>query len=239
MVGMTRDSLDASDSIEVNSREWLRPYFAPNPQSEIWRWWGWIGQQLLSQRFSGPDKLSTLEFGCGQAANVNFFHEQGLVSSGVDLNPDSIETAKTRYLHLASQLKVVPFHLDQGLFSPESFNQITSRHVLHFLPPEVFSQSLSILRTWLKDRGILYVTFMQVGGYYFNNSVPLDNGMRRVQFNNGRFDREVDVWFVNDEEDLKARFPDFHLIDLGESLDYFTRTEAPGDRYFCATFAAG
>jgi len=238
MIGMTGDFLSTPDSIEVNSKEWLRPYFAPNPQSEIWRWWGWIGRQLLSEHFPGSETLSTLEFGCGQAANVNFFHEQGLVSLGVDLNPHSIETGKTSYPHLASQLKVVPFDLDQGLFSAASFNLITSRHVLHFLPPEVFFQTLAILRSWLKDRGILYVTFMQAGGYYFNNSVPLDNGMRRVQFNNGRFDRKVDVWFVNSEEDLKERFPDFDLIDLGESLDYFTRTEAPGDRYFCATFAA-
>jgi len=73
--------------------------------------------------------------------------------------------------------------------------------------PEVFSPTLATLRNWLRECGILYASLMQAGGYYFNfnNSVSLDNGMRLVQLKNGDIDREVDVWFVSGEEDLRER----------------------------------
>jgi SAM-dependent methyltransferase len=227
-------------SEEVNTNEWMQPYFAPNVQSEIFRWWGWVGRDLITRQFPGGagESINALEFGCGEAANVNFFREQGLQSFGVDLNPESLAVGLERWPSLDGRLSAIPFECDELPFGDTRFHVITSRHVLHFLTPLVFERTLSVIRNRMLDGGVLFITFMKSGGFYFNNSQPLDNGMRRVTFNNGRFERNVDVWFVNDEDELRSRFPGFTLHEVGEQKDYFTRAESPGDTYFCATLIA-
>jgi SAM-dependent methyltransferase len=231
---MTLKNFD-EDSIRVNSNEWLKPYHAPNVQSEIFRWYGQIGKDIFKEKTS-QSKLVSLDYGCGEGATTNYFLSQGFEAFGIDINKDSIEIALSRFPILQNRLFVVPFELETLPLKSIFIDLVTARNVLYYLPPQTLTHTLSILAKNMSPHGILYATMIKSGGYYYQNSIPLKNGMRRVQFKNNRLVRETDILFVNNEEDLISRFTNFDLIELGQSLDFYLRSDSPGDYHYTCTF---
>ena len=223
------------DSIRVNSNEWLRPYHAPNVQSEIFRWYGQLGKSIFEERAS-KSKLVSLDYGCGEGATTNYFQTQGFDAFGIDINQNSLDIAQTRYPSLKNKLFVVPFELEILPFNHISFDLVTARNVLYYLPPQTLANTLSILAKNMSPGGILYTTMMRSGGYYYQNSTPLENGMRRVKFKNSRLVRETDIFFVHNETELVSLFTNFNLIELGQSLDFYLRSDSPGDCHYTCTF---
>jgi cyclopropane fatty-acyl-phospholipid synthase-like methyltransferase len=220
-------------SVAHNYTEWTKPYHAPNVQSEIFRWFGHVGSRLFQDWNRMP---VSLDFGCGEGSTVQYFHQQGFSSFGVDINKSSLDTALDRYPHLEGKLAEVPFKLESIPFPEVFFDLVTSRNVFYYLPPDILKSTLSVIRNKMNSKSFLYVTMMKVGGYYYKHSKALENNMRRVQFDNGRIKRNTDILFVEDIDHLAYLFEGFELIELGEAVDYYKTNESPGDPHFTATF---
>src|SRR5210317_2540077 len=88
-----------------NKKFWSSGYDALNVESVIFRLQG----RILKPEFKLPKKnrkTKLLEFGCGQCANLNYFHSLGYNVKGVDISKKDINRAKIRYPHLESKISV-------------------------------------------------------------------------------------------------------------------------------------
>jgi 2-polyprenyl-3-methyl-5-hydroxy-6-metoxy-1,4-benzoquinol methylase len=70
--------------LEKNDKYWKKnSYFAPNVESFLFRFYGRI--LLNDLNISGRKSEKILDFGCGQAGNLNFSHKNGFDVYGVDI----------------------------------------------------------------------------------------------------------------------------------------------------------
>jgi cyclopropane fatty-acyl-phospholipid synthase-like methyltransferase len=192
-----------------------------------------VGSRLFQDWNQTP---VSLDFGCGEGSTVQYFHQQGFSSFGVDINKSSLDTALARYPHLEGKLLEVPFKLESIPFPEVIFDVVTSRNVFYYLPPDILKSTLNVIRNKMNSKSFLYCTMMKVGGYYYKHSNLLENNMRRVQFDNRRIKKNTDILFVEDKEHLGSIFEGFELIEFGEAVDYYITNESPGDAHFTATF---
>ena len=79
--------------LKNNYSFWQYGYTAPNVENVIFRLHG----RILKYKYKLPHVKKptvTLDFGCGQGAIVNYFHQQGYDAYGIDISKTDIEIAK-------------------------------------------------------------------------------------------------------------------------------------------------
>ena len=215
-----------TNSTQFNTSIWQEKYSAPNVESWVFRWWNRVGKQsVIDAQVSTSPQPVTLDHGCGQGTAVNFFHSQGCNASGVDVSNAAISDGKRLYPRIADKL----FEIDPLLenFSPLNlkFSLITSIQTMYYLAPDDREIVMAKFREISQPHAILYLTMMTSVGTYFDNSVELDNGMRHVRFTDDRISVDQHICFVNDEKHFSQMFPMLEIIEIGQYLQSFRRSD--------------
>jgi len=170
------------------------------------------------------EKPAVLDHGCGQGAAVNFFHKQNCNAYGIDVSETSISDGKKIFPQIRNRL----FEVDPLLesFDPDlKFLLVTSIQTMYYLPPSQILMVMEKLRSLSTPKGIIYLTMMTSTGTYFENSVPLDNGMRHVKFTDDRISVDQHICFIEDEAHFLSTFPMLEIIEIGQYLQSFRRSE--------------
>jgi len=180
---------------------------------------------LINQLHSdGAKEVTVLDHGCGQGAAVNFFHEQKCHAFGIDVSEAAIIDGKNMFPGIKNNL----FQVDPLLknFKPDlMFSLVTSIQTMYYLPPSQILIVMEKLRSFSMPRGIVYLTMMTTTGTYFENSIPLDNGMRHVKFTDDRISVDQHISFIEDEADFLKKFPMLEIVEVGQYLQSFRRSD--------------
>ncbi len=215
-----------TNSTQFNSSIWQENYSAPNVESWVFRWWNRVGKQsVIHAQESILQPPVTLDHGCGQGTAVNFFHSQGCDAYGVDVSNMAISEGKIMYPAITDNL----FEIDPLLenFSPSNkkFSLITSIQTMYYLSPDDREIVMARLRKLCIPNAVFYLTMMTSVGTYFDNSVELDNGMRHVNFTDDRISVDQHICFVKDEKHFSQMFPMLEIIEIGQYLQSFRRSD--------------
>ncbi len=211
--------------LQGNTGYWSRGYFAPNVDAPVFRFYG----RILKPDFgiSGRNHETLLDFGCGQAAAVNFFHVQGFDAFGVDISKVDIETALIRYPHLDQHLAIIdPTPRVEDTFFSRQFDVVTAIQCLYYLSPADLKTRIQTLYNCLKSGGVFYATMMSTQTKYFGYSTKTDDGMRKVTMQNKRY--SLDDYYVNfteSEKDLVDKFSLFQPKHVGHYSAQFRSDE--------------
>ena len=180
---------------------------------------------MIHAQESNSQHPVTLDHGCGQGTAVNFFHDQGCDAYGVDVSNTAISEGKGMYPRITDKL----FEIDPLLenFSPpnKKFSLITSIQTMYYLSPADREIVMARLKDLSIPNAVLYLTMMTTVGTYFDNSVELDNGMRHVKFTDDRISVDQHICFVKDEKHFSQMFPMLEIIEIGQYLQSFRRSD--------------
>jgi len=173
------------NTIKLYDKKYKNGYGIQFPEGHIVR----IYQQILLYKLNTSPK-TMLDFGCGNGTHVNFFHSLGINSQGVDNSSQAIDEAKKRYPHIEKK-----FILIKNIFDLEGkYDLILANQVLYYLNDSQLIECINKLKSLLNKGGILIITMMSKSNYYYDNSIHIGNGMRKV-FLTGRIQEEKDINF--------------------------------------------
>jgi cyclopropane fatty-acyl-phospholipid synthase-like methyltransferase len=215
-----------ANSTQFNSSIWQEKYAAPNVESWVFRWWNRVGKQsVVESQGSNSERPATLDHGCGQGTAVNFFFNQGCDAYGIDVSNAAISEGKSMYPEVADKL----FEIDPLLenFSPpnQKFSLVSSIQTMYYLSPDDREIVMARLKELSKPKAVFYLTMMTSVGTYFENSIELDNGMRHVKFTDDRISVDQHICFVKDENHFSQMFPMLEIIEIGQYLQSFRRSD--------------
>lgn len=115
--------------------------------------------QLLEKFVELVDSGKVLDAGCGWGRDVNFFEENGLDATGVDMAPVPLEYAQENNRGNFKRMDI-----GYLAFQDEKFDGIWCNSVIHFYEPEKMDRPVSELSRVLKKDGILYINFKMTEG---------------------------------------------------------------------------
>ena len=96
-----------SSYLKQNYNYWNREYHSPNVESFIFR----LKPYLLDKYIDKKKKLTVLDFGCGEGANIKYFEKaHGYTAHGVDISEISIKNAK-KNIQKKVNLKLLKAHM--------------------------------------------------------------------------------------------------------------------------------
>lgn len=222
--------------LDKNNSYWQGQYNAPNVENFIFRMYGRILR--FDYGIDGSKGESVFDFGMGQGGNINFFHKLGFNVFGVDIAKNDIAVAKKIMPDKANQFKVIDPQPDPNLkFFPEIINSaeegfdiVISIQTLDFLSNSDFKKAIKCIYNHMKPGAKIYASMNGTKLYYKNHATPLEDGLWRVKFNNGRVDYDIALNFVEDKDDMKERFNIFKPIYL-DHYDSSFREEGSEFRY--------
>ena len=116
--------------LDQNYNYWNREYHSPNVESFIFR----LKSYLLDKYLKKNKRLTILDFGCGEGANIKYFEENlGYIAHGVDISKTSIDNAKKQYPK-KNKFKIIKNKYEKGenLFN-KKFDLIISIQTLYYL----------------------------------------------------------------------------------------------------------
>ena len=214
------------DSTQFNSSIWQENYSAPNVESWVFRWWNRVGKQsVIQSQKSNSQHPASLDHGCGQGTAVNFFHNQGFDAYGVDVSNMAISEGKEMYPEITEKLFEIDPLLENFSLSNKKFSLITSIQTMYYLSPDDREIVMARLKDLSMPKAVFYLTMMTSVGTYFDNSVELDNGMRHVKFTDDRISVDQHICFVKDENHFSQMFPMLEIIEIGQYLQSFRRSD--------------
>lgn len=229
---MTRGEL-LNNYIEMNKTYWEKGYAAPNVDHNAFRFAG----RVLKPDFGLPryhERL--LDFGCGQGSAAAYFSSIGFAAHGVDFSDTDISAAKAHYPDLVDQ-----FFICDGKPSNNSaygdggkYRVITAIQSLYYFTQEDFHEALEMLYGQLDEGGIFYATMMgKQSKQFFENSVATeDPWLRVVNFSDSRHSVSSHcMFFVDSEDDLKAKFNLFRPLHVGYYAAKYRSDEGDGFHY--------
>ena len=222
--------------LDKNDSYWQGQYNAPNVENFIFRMYGRILR--FDYGIDGSKGESVFDFGMGQGGNLNFFHKLGFNVFGVDIAKNDIAVAKQIMPEKANQFKVIDPQPDPNLnFFPEIINSaeegfdiVISIQTFSFLSNSDFKKAIKCIYNHMKPGAKIYVSWCGENHYYKNHATPLEDGLWRVKFNNGRVDYDLRYNFVKDKDDLKQKFELFKPVYL-DHYDSSFREEGSEFRY--------
>ena len=150
---------------------WQKGYNAPNVESHIFR----LAGRILKPQFNLPNKSETLlDFGCGQGANVNYFHQLGFKAWGIDISKKDIEIAKKRYPHIKKNFSVCKpeVYLDKltSFTNSKKINVIICSQSLYYFEKKHFYLLLKKMHDSLVNGGLIFATMMSAKHTYYKFS---------------------------------------------------------------------
>lgn len=220
---------------QLNSIYWERGYTAPNVESIVFRTHGRILAPMYAPEIRGA--VNTLDFGCGQGATVNFFHQQGYNAKGVDASIKDIGIARKIYPNISSQFEVCQSDPDKNDFYgfPSNISVVTAIQSLYYLSDSGLRLCLQKLHSSMLSGGVLFATMMGPQSFFYDNSEEQPNGMRLVRFTSAR--QVVDNYYVNftmDENHLMSKFSIFEPLHIGKYVFDYGQGEGEEFHYtFC------
>ncbi len=227
---------DARGYLEHNDAYWERGMFAPNVESHVFRFYG----RILRHDFKlVGDGETIVDFGCGQGATVNFFAQQGFDAWGCDIGQHDLDIARIRYPHLARKLlRCAPDPRKNAFYCVEAnVAVVTALDVLYYLSDTDFELCVATLAGSLRPGGVFFATMIgEQAKDYFDDSVPADDGLRRVRIRDPRVgDHDPYMSFIRDEDHLKQKFHMFRPVHIGYMAAKY-RSDERGDTFhwmFC------
>ena len=201
--------------LDKTAQVWQADYPSENVESHVFRAYGRVIKKELMELCDHQPKM--LDYGCGEGAALKYFHNQGLDVYGVDVSKVAIESCKQKMPDLASHFKVIdPHPQKEDSFFGETFDFIMSMQVLYYMDDVDLQTRLVSLFNQLKPGGLIYVTMVAEKCYWFENSVPAENGARLVSFNSERYQMdEHHMAFTRDEAHLLEKFSLFEKMHVG------------------------
>lgn len=215
-----------TDSTQFNTSIWQENYSAPNVESWVFRWWNRVGQKYVSELSqSYKSKPLSLDHGCGHGTAVNFFNQKGCDAYGIDVSKIAIAEGKTFFSEIADHLFEVDPLLNNFPMLGTKLSLVSSIQTMYYLAPTDREIVMAKLKDVSLPDGIVYLTMMTPTGTYFENSVQLENGMRHVKFTDDRISVDQHICFVKNEEHFKQMFPMLEILEIGQYLQSFKRSD--------------
>jgi len=233
-----------SDDWKKNLEFWEKPYYSPNVESQVFRFFGRILKGDLGLPNKNP-KSTLIDFGCGEGSAVNFFNQNGFDAYGLDISSSNIDQAKKSFPEISSNFFRVPLDsfdindLCEIIKLENKVDVITSIQALYYLPKQQFNHLLNLAHNSLKTGGVFYATMMsEQEELFYDNSKIVKNGdgwMREVKFSTKRY--SVDNYFmhfIKDKDDLINKFSVFEPLHIGEYTNRFHSDDGSGHHFtFC------
>ncbi len=215
-----------SDSTHFNSQIWQEKYSAPNVESWVFRWWNRVGQRYVNEMSeTTKSKPVSLDHGCGHGTAVNFLSKNGCEAYGIDVSKIAIAEGKIFFPEIKDNLFQVEPLLNNFPKLNSKLSLISSIQTMYYLAPEDRDLVMARLKQASLPNGIVYLTMMTSTGTYFDNSVQLSNGMRHVKFSDDRISVDQHICFVDDEDHFLEMFPMLEIIEVGQYLQSFRRSD--------------
>lgn len=211
--------------------QWEIGYLAPNVESAVFRFYG----RILSRDFgiTGDKGERILDFGCGQAAAVNYFHMLGFCAFGVDISEADIGIGSQRYPHLARRLAVIDPkpNLGQDFFGG-NLDCIITIQTIYFLNDEDMAIVLRNFYENLKPGGVFYASMITPRHLLYKHSTEVKGGMRAVDYDNPRQGkRQFYMNFTNSEEEMLKKFSMFKPVHVGFYAERYRQEEGERHHY--------
>lgn len=223
------------DYLDKNKAYWEKGYNAPNVDHPVFRFYG----RILKPQFGlGGNWERLVDFGCGQGASVNYFHQHGFNARGVDVSEANIMVCKVRYPHIAECFRVCqaePKANDAYGFD-EDIAVITAIQSLYYLSDTHLSDCLELLHAAMRPGGVFFATMMgRQSRDFYDNSTEYEDGLRVVNFQTSRMHvNDYYINFTHDENDLKRKFAMFRPVHIGYYTEKFRSDEGEGFHFtFC------
>lgn len=221
-----------SGYLDSNRAYWERGYHAPNVDHNVFRFYGRVLRPDFKLNGNG-ERL--VDFGCGQGAAVNFFVSKGFDARGVDISEKDIGIARTRYPDIAQRFDVCQPKpaANKAYGFPDNVAVVTAIQSLYYFSRQDFNDALEKLHASMRRGGVFYATMMAEGAReFFDNSKPADDWLRVVNFQNDRVQvSNYFMFFVRDEDHLRALFPMFEPRHIGYYAAKFRNDEGDGMHY--------
>lgn len=222
------------DYLDSNKTYWSKGYDAPWPDHNIFRFFG----RILRPEFPHLIGGKLVDFGCGQGAGVDYFAKNGMNTIGVDISETDINIAKARYPHIADKFVICdpnPKNVDHYGFEKD-VAVVAAIQSLYYFNDTDFAVCIQKLYDSMIEGGLFYATMMGTRSKeFYDNSVPAEDGLRRVDFKNSRLDVEgYYMSFIENEDHLREKFSLFEPIHVGFYAAKFRSDEGDGFHYtFC------
>ena len=207
----------------LKSRQIIKGAHAPNVEAEIFRLQG----RVLSKIYNLPGKkkiTTSLDFGCGQGATVNFFHQLGYDAYGVDMCESDIEKAKKHYPHIADKFKLCRpdvFKTPIKKFTDnKKISLITAHRSLFYFDKEDFKKMLRNFNNSLNPNGLIFASMISAKSSYFKFSKKTkDAWLRETKNYSGKRTKLKDHFnfFCDSKEDVINKFSIFKKVKIGSS----------------------
>jgi SAM-dependent methyltransferase len=200
-----------------NSDYWEKGYVnSDNVESWVFRVYGRILKNELN--LSGSENEKMLDFGCGTGGALLFFKNKGFDVYGVDISERNIDLCQSKMPEIKEHFFVNSVSPDENeRFFGGNFDLVIAIQSLYYLSDSDMQKCLASLHSQMNKGGIIYVTMMGTKcSDYYNNSVEVDGGLRKVSFKNDRL--TVDDHYINftkNEEDLLNKFSLFEKLHIG------------------------
>ena len=222
--------------LDQNYNYWNREYHSPNVESFIFR----LKSYLLDKYVNKKKKLTVLDFGCGEGANIRYFEKvHGYTAHGVDISEISIKNAK-KYYPKKNKFKIIKntYETGENLFN-KKFDLIISVQTLYFLGEEELNIRLKAFNKILKKNGMVFFTMISTQNSYFkkfSNKKTDKNGMTLVNLSRDKtyLNRQIlddhahYINFTKSEKHLVKRFNIFKKLAIGSydlKLESLNRSE--------------
>ncbi len=214
------------DYLDQNKAYWEKGYNAPNVDHPVFRFYG----RILKPQFDlGGHWERLVDFGCGQGASVNYFHQHGFQARGVDVSEASITVARIRYPHIAACFSVCAAEPrdNQAYGFAEDVAVVTAVQSLYYLSDTHLRDCLELLVQSMRPGAVFYATMMaERSRDFFENSTEFQDGLRVVNFKSARMEvKDYYINFTRDEDDLKRKFGMFQPVHVGYYAERFREDE--------------
>ena len=177
--------------LKHNNAYWQNSYSAPNVENVIFRLQG----RVLKPKFKLPDinkQTTSLDFGCGQGAIVNYLQKIGYDAYGIDISKVDIEIAKKRYPHIADKFRLCKpdaYNVMMTKFTDgKKISLITGQQSLYYFDKNEFNILLKNFNNSLTSNGLIYASMMSTQHTYHKYSKKTKyEWLRESSFTGKRF----------------------------------------------------
>jgi len=200
---------------EKNKEYWDKGYDADHTESFVFRPYGRVFKYEFG--IDGSKHERVLDFGCGQGAALRFFDSKGFDSYGVDISGPDIEVCKQRMPHIAENFMVVdPKPKPNDIWFGGNFDLVVAIQSLYYFNNTDFKVRIESIYNMIRPGGYIYASMMGTKCWYYKNSVPYKDGLRKVTINTPRLKLDdYYIFIIESKEELLERFGMFKKIHIG------------------------
>ena len=188
--------------------------YKSNLQRSIWPWSDLVCK-VMYNRSRLPEKMTVLELGCGQGANINFFQALGADYHSVEASPHTVNQLRELYPQYANNLQVGNFI--EADYGSVKFDLIVDRASLTCNRTEDIQRCLKGLEKNMADECF----FVGIDWYstkhdeYSRGKSPKEDPFFRQFELETAFFHPPQMHF-SDEKHLREIFKDFEILHLEE-----------------------